>query len=107
MAGKSAVDAHRVARHLLRQATIAAPGLAQLALVAGQDGGNDDFLADHAGLAGHDHAGYLVAQRQRGRLLGTHAHVEVGQVGMANATTLDLDQHFARLQSGHGDFCPG
>jgi hypothetical protein len=49
----------------------------------------------------NDHAGNLVTQRQRGRLLGAYAHVEVGQVGMANAATLDLDQNFPGLQLRH------
>jgi hypothetical protein len=54
-------------------------------------------------VAGDDHAGYLVAERERRLLDGRHAHVEVGQVGVADAAAADLDERLAGAERGQRD----
>jgi hypothetical protein len=100
----TAIDAHRVAGHLLRQAAVAAAGLAQFALAAGDHRRDNDFLADHVRAAADYRARDFVAERQRRLLHRWHAHVEVGQVGVADAAAGDLDHDVIGAEGRHGDF---
>ncbi len=95
-----------VARHLLLAADRREAALAQIALAARQHGGNDHGLAHPAfgAGAGRDHvAADLVAERERQRMVGAHAVVEVAEIGVADAAAGDGDHDLAR--PGFGREC--
>ncbi len=75
-----------------------AAALAQIAFAAGEHGRHDHRLAEPAlgaRAGGDDAAADLVAERQRQRMVGAHAVVEVAEVGVADAAAGDRDHHFA------------
>ena len=95
MARESALDV--VARHFLAAADGRSAALAQVALPAGYDGGDDHRLAAPAlgAAAGRDYAAAdLVAQREGQGVIGAHAVVEITQIGVADTAAHDLDHDF-------------
>ena len=72
---------------------------ASVAFAAGQNGGNDHGAAEpglRAGARGDDAAGDFVAERQRQRMVGAHAVVEIAEIGVADAASGDCDDDLAR-----------
>ncbi len=96
MGGEPALDV--IAGHLLAAADRGAAALARAALAAGNDRRNDDLPADPRGCAvagRHHRAADLVPERERQRLVGAHAVVEVAEVGVADAAAGHRDEHLA------------
>ena len=92
-----------VARHLLRAADRRQTALAEVAFAARQHGGDDHRLADPAlgARSGRDDVpADLVAERQRQRMVGPHAVVEVAEVGVADAAAGDRHHDFAGARVG-------
>jgi hypothetical protein len=99
--GEAALDV--VAGHFLRAADGGEAAAAQVAFAAGQHRRDNHGLAQPAlgALARTDDAAAdFVTERQRQRLVGAHAVVQVPEVGVAHSATRDGDDHLPCLGGG-------
>jgi hypothetical protein len=84
MTREAAIDSQAIARHFLNETTVSSPRLAEEALTARHDSGNDDFLSDPFLISCDNGPGDFVPQRQGWFLYGGNTIIEITKVSVAH-----------------------